>query len=148
MKLPKAEPIVLGTMRNVGKRFPTCPASTVLTALGEDIPEGWPRFAHDQNYKHNRSIHRRFGDFNQRLLLDYEITLNLILDDIEELDKADEKSGSQILRGLSPDRSRDNGAELSRYEKKRELIREGKKILPKYCKLLHSRESKTLLMSD
>jgi len=118
----------------------TCSFShhSVLMNLGDDIPEGWPRFAHDQNRGHNRSIHRRFGDFNQRLLLDYEITLKLIRDDIMQLDKADEKTDSRILRGLSPHHGRDNGAELGRFEKRRELIREGKKIIPKYCTLLSS----------
>lgn len=107
----------------------------MLMKLGDDIPEGWPRFAHDQNYGHNRSIHRRFGDLHQRLLLDYEITLKLIFDDIIQLDKADEKADGRILRGLSPHQSFDNGDGLNRFEKKRELIREAKEILPKYCKL-------------
>lgn len=111
----------------------------MLINPGDDIPEGWPRFAHDQNYGHNRSIHRRFGDLNQRLLHDYEIEINIIRDDLMQLDKADEKADSQVLRALSPHQSRDghnNGAELGRFERKRELIMEAKKVFPEYCKLL------------
>ena len=81
-----------------------------LTSSDEGVKVGWPYLAYIQDYLHNRSIHRRFGPLTQRVLLYQEVQLSRMEAELLELDIQDERTDSNLLRGLSPAQTHDHGS--------------------------------------
>ncbi|KAM7204162.1 hypothetical protein V8F33_001797 [Rhypophila sp. PSN 637] len=109
----------------------------------DGVQGGWPEFAHRQHYEHNRSIHRGFGDTHERLILDYEVRIHLLICELDNLDKTDANMYPSIIRGLSyyeGSNINTDDATLERLTKRRELMDELHDILPKYDELLFYQE--------
>lgn len=103
-----------------------------LTNLDEGVKVGWPHLAYIQNYLHNGSIHRRFGSLTQRVLLYEEVQIYRMEDELHELDRLDERTDSNILRGLSPAQLRDRGSGVELQSRKDALLEEISARLERY----------------
>ncbi|KAI2623196.1 hypothetical protein GGR54DRAFT_638439 [Hypoxylon sp. NC1633] len=63
-------------------------------------PKGWPSIAAFQMYYENFSIHRRFSNLMQRVLMDQETKLAYLENKLEELDQEDDRINKSRIKKL------------------------------------------------
>lgn len=103
-----------------------------LIKLDNGVRVGWPGLAQQQNYMHNRSIHRRFGTLHERLLLDLESRISSLELELEGLDEIDVEANPKIIRGLQHQQSSADEATLARLTRRSTIMKELHDLLPKY----------------